>query len=131
MQNVWLVKRTFWGKHEWKWLFNTISHKGRIWCKHCRSQVSMVPPQSQFARQRSRRMPTRASRELASHLSPGNFTSSTKPISFLPVIIGKRAPCASCARARSSLLISWWHRFAFHPMTQRTNLGPENPLCAE
>lgn len=39
---VWVAHQSFWGKRKWKHLFNAVSHKGQIWCRHCWGQVSLV-----------------------------------------------------------------------------------------
>lgn len=52
---VWVAHQSFWEKHEWKCLFDTVSHKGRIWCRHHGGRVSLVMLQNQFPDWRSRR----------------------------------------------------------------------------
>lgn len=48
------ARQSFWVQCEWKCLFNTVSHTGRIWCEHRRGPVPLVMLQNQFPDQTSR-----------------------------------------------------------------------------
>lgn len=106
---VWVAHQSFWGKHGWKHLFNAVSRKGRVWCRHSQGQGSLVMLQEPVSRpEEQEAKPARASHGFASRVCPGNFTWSIKAGSFLPgvgpVIVGNPAPCA-----RALLLLHYTH----------------------